>query len=230
MDEFIDRFRPATNCIAYYKSALADVSAACEDWLRSQCRLVVSCYDDDIDIALSRMFPMSNLRNLFVQCNNGWTAHFIDGDDRPKVRPIIERLRCRTAVAGYVSDTYDTATDRGTLGGVQLALYEAGTTDFFGDVRSIGVVNEWDRWMFDQSNTAPWWFEKIDMYKARRIRDRFTLHMLEEYLRAMDIHAYFKSFYLPSSVLIEPKRDADGYWGHRVHLSGSPRAGSEAER
>jgi hypothetical protein len=75
-------------------------------------------------------------------------------------------------------------------------------------IRSIAAVNDGGRWTWDESGT-PQLFETPDRYAARRIRDRFTIEMLDAYCRALGIRYFDSEFYGPDAVLIEDTRPDD---------------------
>lgn len=61
--------------------------------------------------------------------------------------------------------------------------------------RTVCAANDGGRWVFETSGD-PFEFEKIDVYKAKRKRDRFTPELLAEYLCELDIEAFKEDFYL----------------------------------
>jgi hypothetical protein len=70
--------------------------------------------------------------------------------------------------------------------------------------RSIVAMNDGGRWYFHLKGT-PLPFEQPEHYRARRVKDRFTIPMLRDYLAAMDIRAFDADFYAPDrmATLIE---------------------------
>jgi hypothetical protein len=60
--------------------------------------------------------------------------------------------------------------------------------------RSIFAANDGGQWKF-AANGQPFAFEDSDRYKVRRIRDRFTPDMLDEYLRNFGIQFFSPDFY-----------------------------------
>ena len=63
-------------------------------------------------------------------------------------------------------------------------------------MRSLAAANDGGRWVFDQFG-EPFPFEKLEQYQARRLRDRFTFDMLQEYLHHLGLSPFEESFYLP---------------------------------
>jgi hypothetical protein len=62
--------------------------------------------------------------------------------------------------------------------------------------RAILAMNDGGPWRFDLVG-EPLPFEQVERYSARRIRDRFTIPMLRDYLLALDIRAFDADFYAP---------------------------------
>jgi len=75
-------------------------------------------------------------------------------------------------------------------------------THFLNYVRSIHVAHDGSRWDFGTSGT-PQPFERPEAYTARRVRDRFTSEMLEEYCKALGIDVFNPEFYGPNAVLVD---------------------------
>jgi hypothetical protein len=69
-------------------------------------------------------------------------------------------------------------------------------------IRAIYAANDGGRWTFGaHGEVQP--FEKPESYTARRVKDRLTPEMLEEYCAALGVRYFDPSFYLPEGVLIE---------------------------
>jgi hypothetical protein len=60
--------------------------------------------------------------------------------------------------------------------------------------RFISAANDGGPWRFDAAG-EPFEFEQVERYKERRIRDRFTPDMLDDYLRNFGIHLFDPDFY-----------------------------------
>jgi hypothetical protein len=210
--EFFTTHRPIVHYIAFYQASFDSVVDAYEEWRLIGGPVSKEEMKGPFEDSLQAMYPLNEGKSLFVECNGGWVAHFVDREDYPKYWPIIDRVQCRAVIAGYRPDTYVKETDEGELGGVQLSLYKKDAQNSL-DFRAIYCVNEGDRWIFDASGGTPWRFEETEPYKARRIRDRFTYDMLVRYLRALKIDAYSPEFYRPRSMLYRRIRDEAGNWG-----------------
>ena len=75
-------------------------------------------------------------------------------------------------------------------------VYGPEKTHFLNYVRSIAALNDGGRWTFEESGT-PFPFEETGLYRARRIKDRFTLDMLKHHLAALGLRPFEEDFYLP---------------------------------
>src|SRR5262249_42389236 len=70
--------------------------------------------------------------------------------------------------------------------------------------RAIDAAHDGGGWVFETSgDIQP--YEKPEMYVARRVRDRFTPDLLEEYCRALGIRLFDEHFYGPKGILIAPR-------------------------
>ncbi len=108
-----------------------------------------------------------------------------------------ETLGCRGMRIGAVPHTLHK--DRGRYGIVALEVYGPQRTHWLNYVRTLYAMNDGGRWAFGQSG-EPFPFEKQEQYQARRVRDRFTFDMLEEYLRQLGLSPFEEDFYLPEGV------------------------------
>jgi hypothetical protein len=86
--------------------------------------------------------------------------------------------------------------DKGRHGAVMLELYGPKETHWLNYLRTLYVSNDGGRWVFGQSG-EPLPFEKQERYQARKVRDRFTFDMLEEYLHHLGLSPFQEDFYLP---------------------------------
>ncbi|HSP81688.1 MAG TPA: hypothetical protein VLQ93_24425 [Myxococcaceae bacterium] len=64
-------------------------------------------------------------------------------------------------------------------------------------IRAINAANDGGRWVFLQTG-EPFPFERLEQYRARRVRDRFTFDMLKEYLHHLGLSPFDEDFYLPA--------------------------------
>ena len=62
----------------------------------------------------------------------------------------------------------------------------------------IYAANDGGKWCFDESGVA-FPFEEVEKYGAKKIRDRFTGEMLDNYLNHLGVAAFDEKFYAPSN-------------------------------
>jgi hypothetical protein len=107
---------------------------------------------------------------------------------------LAQQLGCRGMRVGAVPHTL--RNDKGRYGIVALEVYGPRQTDWLNYLRTIYAMNDGGRWVFGQSG-EPFPFEKLERYQARKVRDRFTFDMLEEYLHHLGLSPFREDFYLP---------------------------------
>jgi hypothetical protein len=154
--------------------------------------------------AVEHLFPLTlpvRTRFLFLSTDSSWTAFLDNGihgtDAAGSMCVLGERLRCQAMRVTCTPDTMPrvvTRTSRGSFGAVIWELYaENGDTR-----RSIFAANDGGTWKFGQSG-EPFEFEQLSQYKRKRIRERFTEGLLQEYLRHFGIRLLSPEFYMPGT-------------------------------
>ena len=218
-ESLLNAYPPVTDNFAFVKADLERIVAFCDDWLIPQGVKPAERFRAPVEVAIRRLFPITEQRMLFIQCNSEWTALFCDTDDNPElpIGNITGKLKLRGAIATYVPNSYNAQTDKGQMGAVQLRMFEPFETFFLNYGRSISVVNEYGRWSFDEGY-EPLPFENLEAYKARRIRDRFTIEMLIDYLHHLEIDAYSPGFYTNECALYHPPKQT--YFGDELRING----------
>ncbi len=170
--------------------------------------------------ALSQVLPLTVpfiLRRLFVPTAGPWVAYFdsfVSGTDAfPPISYLAQRIGCRGLRVTAISDEREARRIRGRRDAATiLEIYEPHQTDWLNIGRSIAMVKD-ERWTFELGGTEQP-FEEPENYAKTLIKDRFTLEMLDRYLRALGIGAFDESFYMPQgaeAVLIE-----EPTWWRRV--------------
>jgi hypothetical protein len=69
-------------------------------------------------------------------------------------------------------------------------------------VRTVSVAHDGQRWQFSAHGVQQD-FEDESSYRSRRVRDRFTSAMLQDYCDALGIECFNPDFYGPRAVLVE---------------------------
>jgi hypothetical protein len=138
---------------------------------------------DSLSAALKALLPLTNAktRRLYVPTSTPWTACFQNGiqgsDPFPAMSFLAGKLGvlamriCHAPQDGFPAIVWEVYAPE-SLGGVPPLGYR----------RSIAVVNDGGRWVFEHSG-EPFVFEDLSAYRAKRKRDRFTTGMLSNYLR-----------------------------------------------
>jgi hypothetical protein len=143
--------------------------------------------EEPLAACLSRLEPLqpARTRELYLETTFGWTALYKNGvRGSDPFLPMFQLSRALGVTALRVCATPATALYHAVI----LEVYdrpEAGG-DANGYRRSIAAANDGGRWVFHQSG-APFGFEDVARYGARRIRDRFTPEALEAVLAGLGI-------------------------------------------
>lgn len=168
-------------------------------------------FENDLPDALKRLEPFGVWKTLYMSTDSEWTAVFsaksnLGSGPQAEIGFLSRQLQCRGLLVTAVEDTYDEVTNKGQYGGVQFALYadEVRPGEILNDCRVVGAINNGNRWEFFQEGPEEP-FEKPEYYTARRVRDRFTDEMLEEYCLALGIRLFDPEFYGPHCALFSPK-------------------------
>ena len=98
-------------------------------------------------------------------------------------------LRCVRA-----SVVPDTASSRGSkpggrYGATVFEVYGGSKAWLAGVERSVKLLNDGGKWRFIQDG-PPLPFEDLDAYKARRVKDRFRVALLDKYLGQMGLRPF----------------------------------------
>lgn len=212
MKELLDaRFAPITHSWGFIEAPLTVVDRAYVGWQEKlfppggPARQQLSGSLPDL---LSLLDPLTAppTRILWAATKSDWTAYFdnfVNGSDPfPPVNYLSKELKCRGIRVVCCADTPTGADDHAhrSYGGVCLELYSPQGQPPLYYQRSIYAMNEGGRWAFGASG-APFSFEKTDAYLNRRIKDRFTAELLEEYCQVLGIRLFDSDFYGPSAVI-----------------------------
>jgi hypothetical protein len=158
---------------------------------------------------LVRLLPLTSTarpRRMFVQTNSRWSAYFDNGWRGTDAWGVISNLAEKRALGMKV------AADPATFNGVRRPVdspsiiwevFGPKRTDFLNVVRKVSVIDQGaGHWEFDQVG-KPFPFEELARYSVKRIKDRFTVEVLLEYLKHFDIDLFNADFYAGPAVMIE---------------------------
>ncbi len=184
----------------------APVEAVNNSYVSWQKKILQSAKVSSINLplaeALRHLEPLDNgsQRVLFLSTRSNWTACFDNGvkggNPFTFVGELAERLQTRGVACASIPNTL-TKSDRGkpgTWGAVKFTLFGSEKRQYLNVERALSVINDVRGWKFNSSGTIQS-FEQEDRYTAKRIADRFTPEMLEEYCRALGIELFDENFY-----------------------------------
>ena len=138
-------------------------------------------------------------RHLFIPTRGAWTAYVDNGwqgtDAASAMAYMARALGCRGLRVGVVPHTL--RSERGRYGIIVLEIYGPRQATGLNTLRTLYVANDGGRWVFGQSG-EPLSFEKPAHYQARKVRERFTFEMLQEYLLHLGVAPFQEDFYLPT--------------------------------
>jgi hypothetical protein len=204
-DELL-RYAPLTSLVGFLSAPLEEVADAYEAWSGSVLREYgatltrkqVSVDAESFPRLLEPLTVPVAVRFLFVHVNNGWTAYFDNfrgGPDQSRPEVLAEKLRCKCIIAAWVPNTMPRRASRETKGHYGHTRFSYYGFDE-GVRRTVEVINDGGRWDFDTIGT-PLLFERTEPYTAKRVQDRFTPQLLDEYAAHYGIDYFRLSFYFP---------------------------------
>jgi hypothetical protein len=201
-----DRWAPVTSEMGFLETDAEHAARAYAAWQAGLLApdgvaVEVRPVTGSLEQALSTLLPLTDSetqRHLFIPTRSPWTAYVENGwrgtDAAGPMRYMARTLGCRCLRVVAVPNTI--RNDKGRYGAVALAMYGPHQTAWLNCIRAVSALNDGGRWAFDQFG-EPFSFEKLEQYQARRVRDRFTFDMLQEYLRHLGLSPFEESFYLP---------------------------------
>ena len=198
-----NKLAPLTFSWGFLEAPVEAVNNSYVSWQKKILQSVkVQAINLSLTEALRKLEPLDtgSQRVLFLSTKGNWTACFDNGakggNPATFVGELAERLKCRGLAVGCVPNTL-TKSDRGKLGtwgAVKFTLFGPEARQHLNIERSVSVINDVRGWKFDAIGTVQP-FEQVDRYAAKRIAERFTPEMLEEYGRALGIELFDENFY-----------------------------------
>ena len=208
-----DEFAPITSSIGFLASPLDEVADGLQRWRAeihgSAERIPV---DGGLIENVHRLEPLTGgvcPRELLVATSNPeWTAVFdcgVDGGDQVTTVGYLARtLHVQGVVVTAIPDRIADGQRADRYGALQFELFAPIMTEFLNYLRTVSLVREGTRWRFDASGTVRA-YEDVSAYQARKIRERFTLEMLQKYAMSLGIDVFNESFYPgPSCLVVNP--------------------------
>jgi hypothetical protein len=208
-------FAPVTFRFGFVETSFPSLCAAFEQWhgktdakfgLKTEFRMIVA----PLATALLSLDPLTTPldRYLLVETRSNWIAIFANGlrvnDVFSPVSYLPLLLNCRGLEVGHEPDR--SKSERKDLirmwGHTLFALYGPSNTDWLNRIRYLSVSNDVSGWNFSESGEVQP-FEELDEYAKKRIKERFTIEMLERYCRALGIELNQVDFYGPRSCAVK---------------------------
>jgi hypothetical protein len=216
-----ERFAPTTSSIGFLRLGLDPAVEALAGWRRSIMAGKVSAEELEAGFpgCLRSLEPLTGgarPRELLVEASGGWTAYFdcsLQGTDAVSTISYLARAAgCQGLAIDVVPYTEGKAGVRpGRYGAVQFEMFGPLQTEFLNYVRTVSAAHDGSQWVFVANGTEQW-FEEVEAYRARRVRDRFSSEMLGRYCKALDLDVFNPAAYGPRAVLVrsEVKVPPDG--------------------
>lgn len=217
-----DRFAPITSSIGFLRLDLDAAAEALTQWRRDVVPGGAECerLREGFPACLHALEPLTGgarPREVLVEASNGWTAYFdcsLRGTDAVSTIGHLSRtLICQGLAITTVPHTIGLpGVKHGQMGSVQFEMFGPLPTNFLNYVRTIAASYDGSRWVFEANGTEQW-FEEVDAYKTRKVRDRFTTDMLERYCKALDLDVFDATAYGPRAILVHSlcELPQDGY-------------------
>ncbi len=201
-----DRWAPVTSEMGFLETDAEQAARAFAAWqggLMAPRGIAVEVrpVSGPLEQALCALLPLTGgerRRHLFMPTRSPWTAYVDNArggtDAMSAMSYMAQTLGCRGLRVVAVPNTYRKG--EGRYGAVMLEVYGPHRTAWLNYVRAVSALNDGGHWAFDQFG-EPFPFEKLERYQARRVRDRFTFDMLQEYLHHLGLSPFEEGFYLP---------------------------------
>lgn len=165
---------------------------------------------ESFPLILKHLEPLTIPRHLelLVITNSSWVAYFDNGanggDPESIIGYLCQVLRCRGVAVTSIPNTKKGSgrTATGTYGAVQFILFAPEEREFLNYERTILAANDGGKWVFRATGTELN-FERTEQYRMRKIQDRFTSEMLEEYCLSLGIDLFNSDFYGPGGFLLK---------------------------
>jgi len=214
-----EEYVPITHQMGFLEGDFETVVQSYLKWRRTlQPALSFEYFVADLPSALSRLDPLTTPwdKELLISTDSGWIAFFCNGlrscDPESPVGHLCTIIPCRGVVVHSVPDRSDVKDPRALriYGAVSFTLFAPHETDWLNQERHISAMNDGGEWIFhQQGKRQP--FEYPERYEVRKISDRFTPEMLEDYCAALGIRLFAEDFYGGNALLAQiPNQLATG--------------------
>jgi hypothetical protein len=210
-------FSPTTDRGGFVEASAEEIAAwyVRWRWWALQEEHKVRSITGSLSEALTGLLPLQTYgnRTIFIPTDSVWTATFDDywwGSDPAFVRLAASFLGCRALEFSNIADTIK-EDGTGRYGAAVLRYYEPEAGQPLArTARSINAIHDGDRWDWDVQG-EPFPFEDNDLYRKRRIRDRFPPEALRAYFEHLGIRAFDDDFYRPErGAIVVERRSSEG--------------------
>jgi hypothetical protein len=202
-------FEPITTTIGFLKKSTSEVVAEDLKWQHeifkdTEVKIETRPIHGKLPDVLKALLPLVNgvySRMVFAPTASEWTAYFDNGwrgtDAAGPMSVLAGKLHCegmRVTAVHHHMPKKPKPDEPTAYGAMILEVYDPTGKSR----RTITAANDGGSWVFDQSG-EPYPFEDVEAYATKRIRDRFTVEMLEKYLKHLGLDAFNKDWYMPNA-------------------------------
>jgi hypothetical protein len=194
-------FAPITFSWGFLQAPLETVKDAMIQWHSSLGRKeTCTPINDALPKALLNLDPLSMPphKELLFSTQSTWTAYSnnsILGTDTAGIGYLAQRIKCWGVSVDCAPNTSK------SYGAVGFTLFAPEKREWLNEERSILAMNDGGRWtFFTRGEALP--FEQTECYEKKKIADRFTFEMLEEYCKHYEIDVFNSEFYGSQGYLI----------------------------
>jgi hypothetical protein len=199
-------FAPITFGCGFLECPFDPVADAYKKWMgRVASYFSFKLIDGPLSTLLSALEPLTAppTRRLLVETTSNWTAFFDNCTCRTDAESfsayLCGVLNCRGLMIVCSPEIKGTDGRQLNYGNVRFTLHAASGPSKWDTIRSISATHA-EEWHFGlYGETLP--FEEFETYQARRVRDRFTIPMLERYCKALGIRPFDEDFFATRGLL-----------------------------
>jgi hypothetical protein len=204
-----DECSPTTDEIGFIELPVDKATEIVTGRWKPSIPLRVSHHTGPLKDVLYKLLPLTSLerrRRVFIQTASRWTAYFDNGWRGTDAFAVISNLaehRCMGMRVVADPESYGGVRRRVDSPSIIWDVYGPDPNPTLNYVRTISAADEGGgHWEFHQSGD-PLPFEEVSRYSARRIKDRFPVELLLEYLKHFDIDLFNPDFYSGPAAMIE---------------------------
>jgi hypothetical protein len=208
---FDNQLVPLTFKWGFLEAPFQKIIETNENWKQSIYSSVkVHAADLPLNEALLELQPLTipKRHELFVITKSDWVAYFDNGirggDPVGTLVHLSETLKCRGLIVTNIPHTHtgDSKNAKGVYGAIQFELLASSPREFLNYERTISATNDGGKWVFHADGKVQS-FEKIEQYNNKRVKDKFTSEMLDDYCKALGLNIFEPDFYQSKGYIIK---------------------------